>query len=335
MSRRGQRANERATPRSWPAMLSCLALIVCVRLGVCEPSRAQIVDPTEPAAQAIAATMRHGAPSARDDEALTTEGRVVDIEVLANDHAPGGAAVRVVEVTRATHGWVLVNGDDTLRYHPNTGFIGLDGFAYTIADADGRTATAAVTVRVEDAPDAPVAENQALRTDEDTELAIVLVGSDADADTLAFQIERFPAHGSLAGTPPEVSYRPDADYHGADAFVFSVNDGRGGRDVATVWIRVHPVADIPLAADDAVVTTEGMVVDIEVLANDRDPDGDSVRVVGVTRAANGWVLVNGDDTLRYQPHSGFTGLDGFAYTIADADDRTATAAVSVTVRPVR
>jgi hypothetical protein len=316
-------------------MLSCLALIVCVRLGVCEPSRAQIVDPTEPAAQAIAATMRHGAPSARDDEALTTEGRVVDIEVLANDHAPGGAAVRVVEVTRATHGWVLVNGDDTLRYHPNTGFIGLDGFAYTIADADGRTATAAVTVRVEDAPDAPVAENQALRTDEDTELAIVLVGSDADADTLAFQIERFPAHGSLAGTPPEVSYRPDADYHGADAFVFSVNDGRGGRDVATVWIRVHPVADIPLAADDAVVTTEGMVVDIEVLANDRDPDGDSVRVVGVTRAANGWVLVNGDDTLRYQPHSGFTGLDGFAYTIADADDRTATAAVSVTVRPVR
>jgi hypothetical protein len=105
--------------------------------------------------------------------------------------------------------------------------------------------------------------------------------------------------------------------------------------VATVWIRVHPVADIPLAVDDAVVTTEGMVVDIEVLANDRDPDGDSVRVVGVTRAANGWVLVNGDDTLRYQPHSGFTGLEGFAYTIADADDRTATAAVSVTVRPVR
>jgi len=321
--------------RTGLAALSCLAALVCVRIVVCEPGRAQAIGDAGLAAQAVAPTMRHGTSLARDDEAVTTEGMVVDIEVLANDRDPGGDVVRVVGVTRAANGWVLVNGDDTLRYHPNTGFIGLDGFAYTIADADGRMTTAAVTVRVEDAADAPVAENQTLRTDEDTELAIALVGSDADGDALTFRIERPPAHGSLDGTPPNVSYLPDADYHGADGFVFSVNDGRGGRDVATVWIRVQPVADIPLAADDAVVTAEGMAVDIEVLANDRDPDGGGMRVLGVTRAANGWVLVNGDDTLRYHPNTGFTGLDGFAYTIADADGRTTTAAVSVTVRSVR
>jgi hypothetical protein len=54
-------------------------------------------------------------------------------------------------------------------------------------------------------------------------------------------------------------------------------------------------------------------------------------VVGVTQAMNGWVLVNGDHTLRYQPNTGFSGLDGFAYTVVDVDGGTDTAAVSVTV----
>jgi hypothetical protein len=78
-----------------------------------------------------------------------------------------------------------------------------------------------------------------------------------------------------------------------------------------------------------------MVVDITVLANDHDPDGTVLRVVGVTQGASGSVLVNGDDTLRYQSSTGFTGLDGFAYTVADADGETDTATVSITVRPAR
>jgi hypothetical protein len=75
-----------------------------------------------------------------------------------------------------------------------------------------------------------------------------------------------------------------------------------------------------------------MVLDVRVLANDRDPDGDPLSVVRVTQAANGWVLVNGDDTVRYHPNSGFTGLDGFAYTVSDVDGGTDTATVTVTVR---
>jgi riboflavin synthase alpha subunit len=271
-------------------------------------------------------------PEAVDDEAVTSEGMVVDIAVLANDRDPDGGALRVVGVTQALNGWVLVNGDDTLRYQPNTGFTGRDGFAYTIADGDSGRATATVSVEVNDVADAPVAENQIVETDEDTGLAITLVASDADGDRLSFTIERPPAHGSLIGAPPDLSYVPDSNYGGPDRFVFAVDDGHGGSDTGTVSITIDAVDDDPEAVDDEAVTSEGMVVDIAVLLNDRDPDGDVLRVAGVTQAVNGWVLVNGDHTLRYQPNTGFTGIDGFAYTVVDVDGGTDTAAVSVTVR---
>jgi len=271
-------------------------------------------------------------PEAVDDEAVTREGMVVDIAVLANDRDPDGGVLRVVGVTKAVNGWVLVNGDHTLRYQPNTGFTGRDGFAYTVDDGHGGKATASVSVEVNDVADAPVAENQAVATDEDTALTIALVASDADGDRLTFTIERPPAHGSLIGAPPDLSYVPEADYSGPDRFVFAVDDGHGGSDTGTVSIAIDAVDDAPEAVDDEAVTREGMVVDIAVLANDRDPDGGVLRVVGVTQAVNGWVVVNGDHTLRYQPNTGFTGLDGFAYRIADVDGGMDTAAVGVTVQ---
>jgi hypothetical protein len=179
-----------------------------------------------------------------------------------------------------------------------------------------------------------VAENQTVATDEDTAVVIALVGSDADGDPLTFRILRPPANGSLLGKLPEVSYAPDADYNGPDSFVFVADDGKGGVDTGTVSIEIQPVDDVPVTMDDEAVTDEGMVVDIAVLGNDRDPDGGAMRVVGVTQAANGSVVVNGDDTVRYQPHTGFAGPDGFAYMLGNGNGKRATATVRVTVRPV-
>jgi hypothetical protein len=273
-----------------------------------------------------------GAPVAVDDVAETDEGRVVDVVALGNDSSPDGYVLRVVSVTQGENGSVLINGDDTIRYQPNTGFAGLDGFAYTIADERGETATAAVSVRVNDIADAPVAEDLELQTDEDTTLVITLAARDADGDLLSFGIPRPPAKGSLGGTPPELSYTPDADYHGVDSFVFEVNDGQGGSDTGRVSIRIRPVDDFPLALDDEGETDQDMVVDIAVLGNDSSPDGYVLRVVSVTQGEDGSVLINGDDTIRYQPNTGFAGLDGFSYTITDGRNGAATAMVSVTVR---
>jgi hypothetical protein len=275
-----------------------------------------------------------GTPEAVDDSASTNEGVVVDIAVLGNDRDPERETLRLVSVTQGANGSVLINGDDTVRYQPNEGFTGLDGFAYTVADGQGETATASVSVWVQDIPDVPLAEDQVLQSDEDTELAITLAGSDADGDRLTFRIQRPPAEGSLRGTPPDLAYLPNVDYSGLDGFVFVVEDGHGGRDTGRVSITILPVNDAPEAVDDSAATTEGLVVDIGVLSNDRDPEGEALRLVSVTQGANGSVLINGDDTVRYQPNEGFTGSDGFAYTVADDQGETATASVSVVVKDI-
>ena len=332
MEWRGRNPSTRTAKLARCAAFVCLLASVGIVTAVAERGRAQTGGgPTPPEADEEEAA---AAPVALDDEATTDEGRVVDIAVLSNDSDPDGGTLAVVKVTRGANGSVLVNGDDTVRYQPHEGFSGLDGFVYTIVDDRGETATATVSVRVTDVADAPVAENQTVETDEDTALAIALVASDADRDPLRFRIERPPAKGSLSGKPPDVWYVPNADYNGSDNFVFSVDDGRGGSDTGTVSIRIRAVADAPVAVDDEATTDEGRVVDIAVLRNDRDPDDDVLILVSVTRGANGWVLINGDETLRYQPNEGFSGLDGFAYTITDGRGEAATATVSVRVNDV-
>lgn len=87
----------------------------------------------------------------------------------------------------------------------------------------------------------------------------------------------------------------------------------------------------PVAADDSASTTEGALVDyIDVLANDSDPDGDTLDVISVTQGDHGSVGINTDDTLFYTPDPGFIGQDTFDYTISDGNG-TDTATVTVTV----
>jgi len=83
------------------------------------------------------------------------------------------------------------------------------------------------------------------------------------------------------------------------------------------------------AADTAVVEEDGSVV-IAVLANDTDPEGDTLTISGITQGANGAVVNNGT-SLTYTPDAGYTGGDSFGYTIDDGYGGTATAGVTVTV----
>ena len=71
---------------------------------------------------------------------------------------------------------------------------------------------------------------------------------------------------------------------------------------------------------------------IAVLANDNDPDGHSLTVASVAQPANGTAAIGGGQMVTYSPRAGFTGTDGFTYTVSDGHGGTAVGAVSVTVR---
>ena len=86
----------------------------------------------------------------------------------------------------------------------------------------------------------------------------------------------------------------------------------------------------PYVMNDTATTPSGSV-SVDVLANDSDPDGDSLSISSVSDFKNGTVSITGN-RLLYQPNSGFAGTDTFTYTATDGN-LSGTATVTVTVGP--
>jgi hypothetical protein len=100
----------------------------------------------------------------------------------------------------------------------------------------------------------PIAYNQTITTAEDTSKGITLIASDPDSDPLTYFIVTGPTHGSLSGSPPNVTYTPYSNYNGADSFTFKAYDGKAYSNIATVSITVTPVNDPPVVSDIPNVT---------------------------------------------------------------------------------
>ncbi|OZC04071.1 Ig-like domain-containing protein [Rubricoccus marinus] len=277
------------------------------------------------------------APLATDDEAATDEDTPVTVQVLANDSDIDSETLTVASVTQPASGAaVIVSGGTRVRYTPEADFFGTDAFTYTVADGAGGTDTATVTVTVAPVNDAPVAQNDAVATQEDTAVRVDVLANDADADGDALNVASVTAPASGAAVIIEggaaVRYTPALDFVGTDSFTYTVADGNGGTDTATVTVQVGGTNDAPVAADDAASTPEDQAVEIAVLANDSDPDGDALTVSALGTPASGSVTTNGT-TVTYTPAPDFNGTDLFTYTITDGV-LTASAAVTVTVTPV-
>jgi hypothetical protein len=90
-------------------------------------------------------------PTAGNDAASTVQNTAVLINVLVNDADPEGDPLTITSATTPANGTAIVEGNQ-VRYTPNTGFVGRDSFAYTIADGQGGASTATVTVTVTEQP---------------------------------------------------------------------------------------------------------------------------------------------------------------------------------------
>ncbi|HXU30369.1 MAG TPA: Ig-like domain-containing protein, partial [Thermoanaerobaculia bacterium] len=191
--------------------------------------------------------------------------------------------------------------------------------------------------------DPPTADAQAPSTNEDTALPLTLTGSDPNGDPLTFSIVSGPTSGTLGpltGATPtsvNVTYTPNANFTGADSFVFQVADGVGGTDQATVSITVNPVDDPPVAVNDAATVNEDSGANaVNVLANDTDVDAGPISIASVTQPANGAVVITGGGTgLTYAPNANYcnqppgTTPDTFTYTLTPGSS-SATVTMTVT-----
>jgi hypothetical protein len=148
----------------------------------------------------------------------------------------------------------------TVSYVSNFDFhSGTDSFTYLANDGLVDSNLGTVSVRVNRNFRPPTVEEQSLTTREDQPVSVRLLGDDPDGivgvdfnglDTLSFAVVTEPAHGVLTGVPPNLQYRPDADFFGEDSFTYRANDGVLDSEEASVVITVTPVDD-PVRLNEA------------------------------------------------------------------------------------
>lgn len=307
------------------------------------------------AQQTFALTVSNPAPVAVNDTVTTAEDTAVTINVLANDSDPDGDPLSVISAT-AAHGAVTILADGEISYLPAADYNGTDTITYTISDGNGGTATATVTVTITPVNDDPAGSPIADRTrnDGDTDsLDLSAFFSDPEGGALTYTIDAdfpLPPGLVLSGSTISGQIAPDASGPtGEKNYRIRViaTDPNGGTTFVDFNYTVLNVP--PIANDDAVTTDEDTPVDIDILANDSDPDGDAAEVIRVNNVVlqpngapvvttNGSVRLienpDGNQFLRFTPNADYNGQESFSYSISDGNGGVSTATVTVTVLPV-
>jgi VCBS repeat-containing protein len=272
------------------------------------------------------------APVANNDALTARAGQSTRINVLANDSDVDGDDLRATITSSPKHGTLTRNGDGSFSYTAQSGFVGTDSFVYVADDGQLKSAPATVTITVLAPNHAPVARDDQATTNAGTAVRINVLANDTDADgdKLTSRIVCAPCHGSLSlNTDGSYTYTPNKGWYGTDSFTYRDNDGTVDSGTAMVCITVVPVNHAPTARNASFqVQKDGSVcIDFGCLIDDVDDD---CLTLTLGRASHGSLTRNYDGTYTYRPSHGYTGTDGFAYTVSDGK-LSATATISLNV----
>ena len=174
-----------------------------------------------------------------------------------------------------------------------------------------------------------------LTTNEDTSITIdsaTLIGNDLDidGDNLTITSVQDATNGDVELVNGEVVFTPDANYNGPATFTYTISDGNGGEDTATVTLNVLSVNDIPTIDT---IASESVQEDGSVTINYSTDDIDSDSVTLTASANNGVVTVNDDGTLTFEPNENYNGSDTITLVATDSDGGVSTKDIAVTITP--
>ncbi len=174
-------------------------------------------------------------------------------------------------------------------------------------------------------------------------LTLLVSCTDIDGPSLTLMASNLPPGATFAdngdGTGT-LTYTPGFDtvQHPDEQIIFSnisltCIDG-SATDTDTFNLTVYDVNRLPDAVNDSATTNEDAPVTVAVLANDSDPDGDTLTVISFSPVANGTVSCTTAGMCTYTPSANFSGTDTFSYTVSDSRGGTDTATVTITVNPI-
>ncbi len=281
------------------------------------------------------------------------------IDVLTNDNDFGdGDELSLVTNSQAKFGTVIRDGNGFI-YTPNADFFGEDSFTYQMTDGNGNVDTAMVRIQIAAVDDIVDAIEDYTSVLEDGNVLVDVLANDdrfSDLDELSIvsvqpiafssgqNIEFDPdgnpvitnqisfTTGALEIIDGKVLYTAAENFYGIDQFQYTVSDGMGNFDTATVYVEVLPVDDGVLAVDDNFITLEDTALSINVLANDLDyGDLDKLSIASFTQANNGTLELK-NNIFTFTPDANYFGTDSFTYKLIDNEGNFSSATVNIDVQ---
>ncbi len=313
-------------------------------------------------------TLGAGTMSATEDGSAVT----LDLATLGDDidSDDDGASLTYTVTGDPAEGSASILGN-TLTFTPGSDFQNLSAgqtrdvtITVLADDGNGGSASNTVTVTVTGVNDDPVATDDdgsviaGFTVDENSAVTTASVlANDSDIDALdTITVQSFDDTLTTGTVSDNGDGTFDYDTNGQfealddgdsafDTFTYTISDGQGGTDTATVTIEVTGVNDAPVAVDDSVSTDEDTgITSFDVLANDTDVDaGDTPTLTGFDdTGVLGTLISNGDGTFSYDPNGQFESLNAgdtatetFTYTMDDGTAGTEqTGTVTITINGV-
>ena len=272
-------------------------------------------------------------PQSAADFAETTNNLPVTVSVLDNDT---GDMLTLKESNDWTkNGGRTVIVDNAIKYTSPEGFVGTDTFWYVMADSEGRTNSAKVSVDVTKANVSawPVSVEDNATTTNNLPVTISVLDNDTgDMLTLKESNDWTQNGGRTVIVDNAIKYTAPEGFVGTDAFWYVMADSEGRTNSAKVSVEVTKatVSAWPVGIEDNVTTTNDVEsISIFVLANDVGDDLTITETNSWTRKG-GRTSISGN-RIKYWPPADFVGDDIFWYVLTDSQGRTNSASVNIKV----
>lgn len=221
----------------------------------------------------------------------------------------------------------IINGDSII-YTPNTGFLGIDVFSYTVCDTPTGCGCASADVLIlvkNDTCARPIAHDDIGATgfSRDCGQYFNVTSNDVGTKPLNVNIISGPLHGTAGVGGNRILYTSDSTIFGAfDTITYTITNSCG-LDTAQLFIFVN--ATFPcngihpeILHDTLRICRNQDSVIINARANDYDPDGDYVSIRNLTAIPlRGTAYVLNDSEIVYFPPVSYAGTDVFYYQACD------------------
>jgi len=293
------------------------------------------------------------APIAINDTVAVAINGQVNIHVLYNDKDPNRDSLYVLDMTQGQHSErVTLNTDNTIHYRPQANFQGEDRFGYTVKDQQGLTAQAQVIVTVASGPVIDIDHVDTLRfsgtfigtiatlrlgtRNRGTQNLIISQTQFTGSDTSSFGLNRptWQVSPNSFGWVNTI-FKPQSSGQKTATLTLTHNAPTQPTHIVLMGQGIAPneINRPPVTNPDFISGNSNDYIDFYPLANDHDPDGDTLRVIAVSQGAHSQsvAIVLPDLFVRYISQEGFGGQDQFTYTTSDGKGATTTDTVFVHV----